>query len=79
MRVVIQRVKHASVEVDGNIVGKCGHGYLLLVGITHEDNENIVKKIAAKDTVSFERMIPPMTPQIRIAAVRRTMIPEMIN
>ena len=31
MRIVVQRVKEASVKVDGKIVGKTGYGYLLLV------------------------------------------------
>lgn len=48
MRVVMQRVKHASVHVDGNLTGKCDQGYLLLVGITHEDDEEIVEKMASK-------------------------------
>ena len=37
MRAVIQRVKKASVEVNGAIVGEIGHGLLVLLGITHED------------------------------------------
>lgn len=48
MRVLIQRVKKASVTIDDNIVGKCEYGYLLLVGFTHIDNENIVSKMADK-------------------------------
>ena len=42
MRVVIQRVQKASVSIDGNVVGKCGYGYLLFVGFTHDDNEKIL-------------------------------------
>lgn len=38
MRVVVQRVRHASVEVDGTTTGSIGHGLLLLVGI-HEDDD----------------------------------------
>lgn len=48
MRVLLQRVKYASVHVDGELVGKCGHGYLLLVGITHTDTKEIVEKMASK-------------------------------
>lgn len=48
MKVVLQRVRHASVQVDQKIVGKIEQGYLLLVGITHDDNEEIVKRIAKK-------------------------------
>ena len=37
MRVVVQRVKEASVTVDGKIVGSTKQGLLLLVGFTHDD------------------------------------------
>ncbi|KXN72342.1 D-tyrosyl-tRNA deacylase-like protein [Conidiobolus coronatus NRRL 28638] len=49
MRVVIQKVKRASVTVDSNIVGKINRGLCVLVGITHDDTEKdidyMVKKI----------------------------------
>ena len=49
MKIVVQRVKEAEVKVDGNIVGKIGKGFLVLLGVTHEDtNENadyLVKKL----------------------------------
>ena len=49
MRVVLQRVSHASVTVDGEIIGKIQRGFLLLVGVTHddamEDMEYLVRKI----------------------------------
>ena len=32
MRLVLQRVKHASVTVDGNVCGKIENGFLVLVG-----------------------------------------------
>lgn len=48
MRVIIQRVKEASVTIDSEVVGKCGYGYLLLVGFTHTDDEFIVDKMADK-------------------------------
>lgn len=37
MRILIQRVSEASVEVDGAIVGSIDKGVLVLVGITHSD------------------------------------------
>ena len=50
MRVVIQRVQHASVTIDGNLKSKIGKGLLLLVGIedrdTQDDIEWLCKKIA---------------------------------
>ena len=48
MKVLIQRVKHAKVTIDGNINGQIQHGYLLFVGMTHEDDEKIVEKLAKK-------------------------------
>lgn len=39
MRAVIQRVKNASVTVDGNIVGKIGKGLLVLLGVSNDDSE----------------------------------------
>ncbi|MBB6691332.1 D-tyrosyl-tRNA(Tyr) deacylase [Cohnella xylanilytica] len=39
MRVVLQRVSSASVRVDGAVAGEIGAGFLLLVGIGHEDSE----------------------------------------
>ncbi len=38
MRVLLQRVSRAEVRVDGRVTGRIGRGYLLLVGITHDDD-----------------------------------------
>ncbi|WP_270851775.1 D-aminoacyl-tRNA deacylase [Fusobacterium varium] len=48
MRAVIQRVKHSSVTVDGNILGEIGNGLLVLLGVTHTDTEKEVNWLAAK-------------------------------
>ena len=48
MRVVLQRVTAASVEVKGKIVGKIGHGLLALVGVAHGDSENEARWLADK-------------------------------
>ena len=48
MRIVVQRVKEASVKVDGKIVGKTGYGYLLLVSFTAFDNEKIIDYMVNK-------------------------------
>lgn len=49
MRVVIQRVKNASVEIDGNVSGKINTGFLVLLGIastdTKQDVDYLVKKV----------------------------------
>lgn len=48
MRVVIQRVNHAQVDIAGETVGKIGKGFLLLVGIKEGDELSVVKKAADK-------------------------------
>lgn len=48
MKLVIQRVKHASCTIDNQVVGKCETGYMILVGIGLEDDKTIVEKIANK-------------------------------
>lgn len=48
MRLVIQRVKRASVSVDGQIVGRCGHGLCILAGVRVGDTEAEAKWLAAK-------------------------------
>ena len=48
MRVVVQRVLSASVEVDKKVVGEIGEGALLLLGISKDDTENDVAYIVDK-------------------------------
>lgn len=48
MKVLIQRVSSASVEVDGLVVGKIGRGLLILVGIAQKDSQEQVDWIAEK-------------------------------
>lgn len=48
MRVVIQRVKEASVIIEEKCVGRIGKGFLLFVGIGREDTEAIVDKYTDK-------------------------------
>lgn len=48
MRVVLQRVSEASVHVDKILQGKIDKGFLLLVGITHDDTPEIINKMAMK-------------------------------
>ena len=48
MRIVVQRVKEASVKVDQKIVGKTGYGYLLLVSFTAGDNEKTIDYMVNK-------------------------------
>ncbi len=49
MKLVVQRVKNASVEVEGKKVGSIEKGYLVLLGVTHTDTKEtadyLVKKL----------------------------------
>ena len=48
MKFVIQRVQHASVTVDGQVIGKIGKGFMVLIGVCEEDNEVIADKMVKK-------------------------------
>lgn len=48
MRAVVTRVRHASVSIDGEIAGQIGKGFLVLLGVTHEDTPAQAKKLADK-------------------------------
>ena len=50
MSAVLTRVKHASVTIDGKVHGQIGEGFLILLGITHEDTEAQAVKLADKLT-----------------------------
>lgn len=47
MKVVLQRVRAASVAVEGRVVGEIGPGYLLLVGLAVGDDATTVRRLAA--------------------------------
>ena len=48
MRALVQRVTRASVEVDSSTIAAIGPGLLVLLGITHEDSEQTVDRLAEK-------------------------------
>lgn len=48
MKFVIQRVLKANVKVDEKICGKINQGFLVLIGITHNDNEKIAEGMINK-------------------------------
>lgn len=56
MKVLLQRVSGASVTIDGEVVGRIGRGFCLLVGFTHEDDPSRVEWMA--DKVVALRMFP---------------------
>lgn len=48
MRIVVQRCSRAEVRIDGQVVGKIGRGFMLLVGFCHEDTPAEVEFLAKK-------------------------------
>jgi D-aminoacyl-tRNA deacylase len=48
MRAVVQRVSEASVSVDGEVVGSCRRGLVLLLGVAVDDDEAVAERLAAK-------------------------------
>lgn len=48
MRLLIQRVSNAQVEVEGDVIGKIGKGFLVLIGISDTDTTAIADKMIQK-------------------------------
>ena len=48
LKIVLQRVLQAKVEVAGETVGEIGKGYLLLLGVSNEDNKDIADRMIEK-------------------------------
>ena len=79
MKVVVQRVKHASCTIDGNLYSSIEQGYLLLVGFTHTDSMKEVNYLAAymyyynpregTPACSYENQIPMEIKKKRLAKI----------
>ncbi len=50
MKFVIQRVNYASVAVEGEMIGKIGKGFLVLIGVCQEDTREVADKMIHKMT-----------------------------
>ena len=48
MRAVVQRVTRAHVETEGRTVGEIGTGLVVLLGVTHDDDAAVARRLAAK-------------------------------
>ena len=48
MQIVIQRVKQASVKVEGSVIGEIEKGYLVLIGVSDKDTEAVADKMIKK-------------------------------
>jgi len=65
MKVLLQTVKEAHVDINKKTVGKIGYGFLLLVGFTDGDNEEIVTKMV--DKILSLRVFPDENRQINLS------------
>lgn len=65
MRVVVQRVKEASVEIANQTVGEIQHGLLLLVGICNEDTEEDIQWLTQK--IISMRIFPDETGKMNLS------------
>ena len=50
MKFVIQRVTHAEVAVEGEVIGKIGKGFMVLIGVAQDDTREIADKMVKKLT-----------------------------
>ena len=48
MRFVIQRVAESEVKVDGEVLGKIGKGFMVLIGVSNDDTKEIADKMIKK-------------------------------
>jgi D-tyrosyl-tRNA(Tyr) deacylase len=48
MKAVVQRVKHASVTIDGHVVGKIAQGLLILLGVQEGDSAEDLQWLSSK-------------------------------
>ena len=48
MKFVIQRVRHAKVSASGEVAGKIGRGYMVLIGVCNDDDEAVADKMVDK-------------------------------
>lgn len=65
MKIVLQRVKSASVTVDNQVVGEIGQGYLLLLGVGNDDSEQQAEKLV--DKITKLRIFPDENDKINLS------------
>jgi D-tyrosyl-tRNA(Tyr) deacylase len=72
VRALVQRVSRAAVRVDGETVGAIGAGLLVLLGITHDDDEAVCDKLAEK--VRALRVFPDADGRMNVALEGREVL-----
>ncbi len=76
MRVLVQRVSRAEVAVGGETVGAIGRGFLLLVGVSHDDGEAEATLLATK--VAHLRVIADAAGQMNRSALDLAAVGEEV-
>jgi D-tyrosyl-tRNA(Tyr) deacylase len=66
VRALVQRVSEARVRIAGEVVGEIGRGLVVLVGVTHDDDETAAVRLA--DKVWSLRIFPDETGVMNVAA-----------
>jgi D-tyrosyl-tRNA(Tyr) deacylase len=72
MRALVQRVTRAAVSVDDELLAEIGAGLLILLGVTHEDDEAAAERLAAK--VRALRIFPDAAGQMNEALGEREIL-----
>ena len=53
MRFVVQRVTESEVKVDGEVLGKIGKGFMVLIGVSNSDTKEIADKMSFNNEYYF--------------------------
>jgi len=67
MRTVVQRVRQASVTVEGQTVGAIGQGLVIFIGVTHDDTEDDARWLAQK--IAHLRIFEDTTSKFNLSAL----------
>jgi D-tyrosyl-tRNA(Tyr) deacylase len=67
MRAVVQRVRQASVTVEGQTVGAIGQGLVIFIGVTHDDTEDDARWLAQK--IAHLRIFEDTTSKFNLSAL----------
>lgn len=76
MRVVIQRVKQGQVTVAGEVIGRCGKGYVILVGVGHGDSQKEADFLANK--IANLRVFEDAQGKMNLSALDLTPLAELL-
>ena len=69
MKFVIQRVTEGSVTVENKIIGQIGKGFVVLIGVGHEDTTDIADGIRLRALVSFTELVTTNSSKLSVLIV----------